>query len=43
MGTNYDKLYVGYIMGATQEYDFDLDSCSAAGSEDVRPLDAYDQ
>jgi hypothetical protein len=42
MGINYDELCVGYIMFATQECDFDLDSF-AGGSQEVRPLDVYDQ
>jgi len=28
MGIDYDQLYVGCLMSATQEYDFDLDYVS---------------
>jgi hypothetical protein len=41
MGIDYDQLY-SCIISATQEHDFDLDLCFAAGRQEVRPLHLFD-
>jgi hypothetical protein len=42
MGIYYDQLYIGCIMSATQEYEFDLDLYFAGDRQEVRPLDIFD-
>jgi hypothetical protein len=42
MVINYDQLYIGCILSATQEYEFDLDLYIAGSGQEVRPLDNLD-